>query len=122
MGTHLRTWGSSPAVLPWIGMERSHSACPDAHRPTHGHRHVRNWAIAHISDVGALDKNFFLPPAAAAGRRGVVLAKFVATAAQLRVVKGSTRRALRMKATITAMPQRKKMPCMICTPYGPKSK
>src|SRR4029453_6894400 len=98
------------------------ASCPDAHRPTHGHRHVRNWAIAHISDVSALDKNFFCHEAPAADRRGVALAKFAATAGQLRVVNGSTRRALRMKATITAMPQRKKMPCMICTPYGPKSK
>ena len=27
------------------------ASCPDAHRPTHGHRHVRNWAIRHISDL-----------------------------------------------------------------------
>jgi hypothetical protein len=24
------------------------ASCPDAHRPTHGHRHVRNWAIEQI--------------------------------------------------------------------------
>src|ERR687888_1868661 len=41
------------------------ASCPDAHRPTHGRRHVRNWAIAHISDVGGLDKIFFLLPAPA---------------------------------------------------------
>src|SRR5947207_9932690 len=35
------------------------ASCPDAHRPTHGHRHVRNWAIAHISDARSYYKNFF---------------------------------------------------------------
>src|SRR5262245_60015223 len=38
------------------------ASCPDAHRPTHGHRHVRNWAIAHISDMDAHYKNFFRKP------------------------------------------------------------
>src|SRR5262249_25085634 len=32
-------------------------------------RHVRNWAIAHISDVGGLDKFFFCNRAPAAERR-----------------------------------------------------
>src|SRR5512132_3199213 len=45
------------------------ASCPDAHRPTHGHRHVRNWAIAHISDVYALDKNFFRLRSTLAARR-----------------------------------------------------
>src|SRR3989442_13834591 len=45
------------------------ASCPDAHRPTHGHRHVRNWAIAHISDVQALDKNFFRASPSLADRR-----------------------------------------------------
>src|SRR5262249_50478004 len=45
------------------------ASCPDAHRPTHGHRHVRNWAIAHISDVYALDKNFFRLRSPLAARR-----------------------------------------------------
>src|SRR5208282_4793018 len=30
------------------------ASCPDAHRPTHGHRHVRNWAISEISYSAAL--------------------------------------------------------------------
>src|SRR6266540_4945973 len=30
------------------------ASCPDAHRPTHGHRHVRNRAVRHISDLNSL--------------------------------------------------------------------
>ena len=30
------------------------ASCPDAHRSTHGHRHVRNRAVRHISDLNSL--------------------------------------------------------------------
>src|SRR5437868_3328445 len=34
------------------------ASCPDAHRPTHGHRHVRNWAITHLSYPDIQRKRF----------------------------------------------------------------
>src|SRR5438309_10596925 len=37
------------------------ASCPDAHRPTHGHRHVRNWATRDIIVVAATCKTFLRP-------------------------------------------------------------
>src|SRR5271167_2600484 len=34
------------------------ASCPDAHRPTHGHRHVRNWAISQICVMAPRRKKF----------------------------------------------------------------
>src|SRR5262249_58313947 len=35
------------------------ASCPDAHRPTHGHRHVRNWATPQVSAFSVGCKKFF---------------------------------------------------------------
>src|SRR5689334_25299742 len=35
------------------------ASCPDAHRPTHGHRHVRNWANPHLCATRAQCKKKF---------------------------------------------------------------
>src|SRR5215207_3446245 len=35
------------------------ASCPDAHQPTHGHRHVRIWASPHIVGVALLCKSFY---------------------------------------------------------------
>ena len=80
------------------------ASCPDAHRPTHGHRHVRNWAIAQISDMDAHYKKFFenarAQSIADADRRGATCVVTVRRR-QPRVAKGSTRCALRRNAIIT---------------------
>src|SRR5216110_2285613 len=89
------------------------ASCPDAHRPTHGHRHVRNWAIAHISDARSHYKKIFQAIPAEANRSGESLNAKSTSRPQPRLMKGSIRWALRMNATMTAMPQRKKMPCMM---------
>ena len=34
------------------------ASCPDAHRPTHGHRHVRNWARAQLGSTAIHCKRF----------------------------------------------------------------
>jgi|SRR5579883_508945 len=101
------------------------ASCPDAHRPTHGHRHVRIWAKMEISGFRILrkkkstrvqkffhqsDRNGFeminqerfqLARSSHAVREG-------RARRQLDVVNGSTRTALRTKAIITTRPMMKK--------------
>src|SRR5207248_4990422 len=87
------------------------ASCPDAHRPTHGHRHVRNWAIRHLSDSAHECKH----------SRRVCYVKYVdfenqrasrcwrAMGARVYPVNGSTLRAARMKLAMMTSPSRKKI-------------
>ena len=106
------------------------ASCPATYRSTHGHRHVRNWA-SHRNNIFGARVNTF--DRARASRRtkysARALRKFSQTvnqrarsalAARRRQpsVNGSTRRAFRMKRTITATPQRKKTPWRMWTLYA----
>src|SRR5262249_6451776 len=93
------------------------ASCPDAHRPTHGHRHVRNWAIVQISDLDARCKLFGLNESLA---REICHKRGDAPRSQ-RCVNGSTRRALRMKAAMTTRPSAKKSARSTKLPVGPRS-
>src|SRR5881396_3452630 len=89
------------------------ASCPDAHRPTHGHRHVRNWAITHLSDSDMQRKRFG-PDRTRIHMDCDVRPRFGCSSdtnrcASAQPVNGSTLRAARMKLAMMTSPTRKKM-------------